>query len=46
MAFNGNNLQHIHFLFKKLLFLSGSEAVEVFYHYFTFIAVGDLIITM
>jgi hypothetical protein len=25
---------------------SGSEAVEVFYHYFTFIAVGDLIITM
>jgi hypothetical protein len=26
--------------------LSGSEAVEVFYHYFTFIAVGDLIITM
>jgi hypothetical protein len=27
-----------------MVVLSGSEAVEVFYHYFTFIAVGDLII--
>jgi hypothetical protein len=29
-----------------MVFLSGSEAVEVFYHYFTFIAVGDSIIKM
>jgi hypothetical protein len=29
-----------------MVFLSGSEAVEVFYHYFISIAVGDSIIKM